>query len=377
MRNFDVIIVGLGAMGSAAADHLTRRGYRVLGLDQHRRGHGYGASHGKSRFIREAYFERPEYVSLVQRAYGQWRDLEARTGRKLLEITGGLWMGPPGSRIVEGSLESARRHGLAHELLDAAEIGRRYGFVVGEQVSGLLEPNAGVLQPEDCVAAQLDEALRRGARLRHGERVVRWQADGEGVRVETDEMTFTAEKLVLAAGPWAAKVLGELRVPIEASLVHYAHFEPAGDPARFARLPLYLVDWEPGVYYYGVPYRAGEGLKFGLHKAVAACDPDEVDRAVPAEVVDLFRARLNQLLPGSAERLLWAESCLYAMTPDTDFIVDVHPAHQGRVCFGGGFSGHGFKFAPVIGEILADFAEKGRTEKPVEFLRLARETIRV
>lgn len=375
MANFDVIIVGLGAMGSAAADHLSRRGLRVLGLDQYGPRHPWGASHGKSRFIREAYFERPEYVTLVQRAYGQWRELEARSGRRLLEITGGLWMGPPGSRIVEGSLESARQHGLAHEVLSAREIGRRYGFVVGESVTGLLEPNAGVLQPEDAVEAQLAMAARQGARLRHGEKVLRWSADAHGVRVETAEAVFTGEKLVLAAGPWAAKVLGELKVPIEASLVHYAHFEPE-DAERYAGLPLYLVDWAPGVYYYGVPYRAGEGLKFGLHKAVAGCDPDEVNRAVPDEVVSVFRERLNQLLPGAASRLLWAESCLYAMTPDTDFIVDVHPEME-RVCFAGGFSGHGFKFAPVMGEILADLAEHGRTPLPVEFLRRERETIRV
>ena len=371
MPNFDCIVLGLGAMGSAAADHLTRRGYRVLGIDAHPRGHHWGASHGKSRFIREAYFEKPDYVTLVQRAYGQWRDLEARSGRALLEITGGLWMGALDSPIVAGARLSAERHGLAHELLPAHEIRQRYPeFRVGDQVWGLLEPNAGILKPEDCVSAQLAEAEQRGARLRFGERVVKWGPDGDGVYVETDELRITADRLIIAAGPWAAKVLGDLQVPMEAHRVHYLHCEP-DQPERFAGSPLWLIDWAPGVYYYGVPYRAGAGVKFGLHRASTACDPDTVDREVSAEQIEEFRAAMELLLPGSAAKLLWAESCLYAMTPDTDFIVDRHPQH-GQVVFGCGFSGHGFKFAPVIGEALVDLAMDGRSELPIKFLRLAR-----
>lgn len=371
MPNFDVIIIGLGAMGSAAADHLSRRGFRVLGFDAHPPGHQLGASHGKSRFIREAYFEKPDYVTLVQRAYGQWRDLEARSGKSLLEITGGLWMGTLQSPIVAGARLSAERHGLAHELLDAAEIRRRFPtFQVEDHLWGLLEPNAGILQPEACVQAQLKEAERHGARLRFGERVLRWHADGSGVRVETEELTVTAGRLIVAAGPWAAKVLADLNLPMEAHRVHYLHCEPP-EPERFAKLPLWLIDWAPGVFYYGVPYRAGAGVKFGLHCASTACDPDTVDRTVSQAQIAEFQTAMERILPGSANRLLWAESCLYAMTPDTDFILDRHPAHP-QVAFGCGFSGHGFKFAPVIGEALADLAMEGKSGLPIEFLRLSR-----
>jgi sarcosine oxidase len=370
MPNFDVIIAGLGAMGSAAADHLSRRGYRVLGLDAHQRGHQLGASHGKSRFIREAYFEKPDYVTLVQRAYGQWRDLESRSGRRLLEITGGLWMGALDSPIVAGARLSAERHGLAHELLPAGEIRRRYpAFRVGDDVWGLLEPNAGILKPEACVCAQLDEAETRGARFRFGERMVKWRAEGDGVRVDTGELSYTADRLVITAGPWAAKVLAELDLPMEAHRVHYLHCEP-DDPGRFA-LPLWLIALTPGVYYYGTPYRQGEGVKVGLHRAESGCDPDTVDRVVSEEQIAEFRAAMERILPGSSARLLSAESCLYAMTPDTDFIVDRHPAHA-QVVFACGFSGHGFKFAPVIGEALADLAVQGRSELPIEFLQLGR-----
>lgn len=371
MPNFDVIIVGLGAMGSAAADHLSRRGFRVFGFDAHPQGHQLGASHGKSRFIREAYFEKPDYVRLVQRAYGQWRDLEARSGQGLLEITGGLWMGALDSPIVAGARLSAERHGLAHELLDDGEIRRRYpAFQTEDHVWGLLEPNAGILQPEACVRAQLKEAESRGARFRFGERVVRWQDDGGGVLVETEELRVTADRLIIAAGPWAAKVMADLHLPLEAHRVHYLHCEPQ-QPERFAALPLWLIDWAPGVFYYGTPYRAGAGVKFGLHRASSACDPDTVDRTVTQAQIAEFQAALERILPGSATRLLWAESCFYAMTPDTDFIVDQHPELP-QVVFGCGFSGHGFKFAPVIGEALADLAMEGKSDLPIGFLGLSR-----
>ena len=371
MRNFDVIISGLGVMGSAAADHLTRRGYRVLGLDAYPRGHRLGASHGKSRTIREAYYEKPDYVTLVQRAYRQWRDLEDRSGQSLLEITGGLWMGALDSPIVAGSRLSAERHRLPHELLPSDEIRRRYpAFGIGDEVWGLYEPNAGVLRPEACVQAQLAEAERRGARFRFNERMVGWEPDGNGVRVNTGELSFTADRLIISAGPWAAKVLADIELPMEAHRVHYLCCDTE-DAARFAGLPVWLIDWTPGAFYYGTPHRAGEGLKFGLHRASDACDPDTVDRTVTEEQIAEFRQTMEKFLPGSSANLLAAESCLYAMTPDSDFIVDHHPDHR-QVAFACGFSGHGFKFAPVIGEALADLAMEGKSELPIDFLQLAR-----
>ena len=214
------------------------------------------------------------------------------------------------------------------------------------------------------------QAERRGARLRFGERVLRWHAEGSGIRVETEELSFTADRLIIAAGPWAAKVLADLSLPMEAHRVHYLHCGP-DRPERFAQLPLWLIDFAPGIFYYGVPYRGGEGVKFGLHRASTACDPDTVDREVtPAQTAE-FREAMERILPGSARKLLWAESCLYAMTPDTDFILDRHPLHP-QVAFGCGFSGHGFKFSPVIGEALADLATLGRSDLPIDFLALSR-----
>ncbi|HEU5328172.1 MAG TPA: N-methyl-L-tryptophan oxidase, partial [Thermomicrobiales bacterium] len=205
---YDAIVLGLGAMGSATAYHLARRGTRVLGLDAYPRGHTQGSSHGRSRIIREAYFEAPEYVPLVQRAYHLWRELEAECGQALLTLTGGLNLGAPESELVTGALASARQHQLPYEYLNAAEITARFpGFRPPEDAVAVYEPNAGILAPEACVGAHLDLAMRHGAVLQFNEPVRHWSADGAGVRVDTAQGTYQAARLVIAAGPWSAAVL--------------------------------------------------------------------------------------------------------------------------------------------------------------------------
>lgn len=356
MLSYDVIIAGLGVMGSAAARELARQGLRVLGLDAHPRGHRLGASHGRTRFIREALYERPEYVQLVLRSYAKWRELEAESGQTLLEITGGLWLGPRDARIVSGSLESAQRHGLRHELLDPDALARAHpAFALPPDTWGLYEPNAGVLLPEACVAAQLASAESHGAVLRHGEAVRSWRAEGDHVIVNG---AYQARSLILTTGPWIRELTG---LPVEPHRVLLLHAEPASNPSRFARIPLWLLDSAPGVFYYGVPYRAGEGMKLGLHQGADASESDAI------RYLDV----LNRILPGAGGRLLWTEHCWYAMSPDCDFFVDRHPRYP-NVVFGGGFSGHGFKFAPVIGEALAGLAIQGQTPLPIGFLSVRR-----
>jgi sarcosine oxidase len=265
-------------------------------------------------------------------------------------------MGPRDSRIVSGSLESAQRHGLQHQLLDPDALARQHPeFAPPPDTWGLYEPNAGVLLPELCVAAQLDSAERNGAALRHGEAVRSWRAEGDRVIVNG---VYEARSLILTTGPWIRELTG---LPVEPHRVLLLHAEPFGDPSRFARIPLWLLDSAPGVFYYGVPYRAGEGAKLGLHRGA---DADEGDAARYLET-------LNRILPGAGGRLLWSEHCWYAMSPDCDFFVDRHPDYA-NVVFGGGFSGHGFKFAPVIGEALANLATRGHTELPIDFLSVRR-----
>lgn len=369
---YDVIVLGLGAMGSAAAYHLARREARVLGLDAYPRGHTQGSSHGRSRIIREAYFEAPEYVPLVQRAYHLWRELEAESGQALLTLTGGLNLGAPESDLVTGALASAQQHQLPYDYLTTRDITARFpGFHPPEGYVAIYEPHAGILAPEACVGAHLDLAARHGATLHSGEQVRQWAADGDGVRVETARDVYHAGCLVIAAGPWSAEVLDGLGLPLTVQRVVNVHFAPA-QPERFApeRCPIYILAVPEGDYY-GFPALPGQGVKFGRHDTGEVCTPETIRRAVDADEVAALRAVLDRYLPGAGGDVLWTLTCMYTNTPDRHFIIDRHPAHS-QVVYGCGFSGHGFKFSSAIGEVLADLALDGVTQHPIGFLSAAR-----
>lgn len=368
---YDAIVIGLGGMGSAAAYHLARRGQRVLGLEAFEANHANGSSHGQHRIIREAYFEAPDYVPLVQHAYTLWRGLQEETGRDLLTITGGLMIGRPESEVVAGSLESAQRHDLPYELLTAAAVHERFpGFRPTTDLMAVYEPNAGFLRPEACVAAHLELAGKHGAELRFNEPVESWQADGEGVRVTTGTDTYRSDRLVIAAGPWTGELLAGLNLPLIVVRIVNAHFEPTA-PELFSkeRCPIYL--WEvPEGTYYGFPYMPG-GLKLGRHDVGEATTARTIRRDVDPEEVDELRTLLDRYMPGASGVMQSTLTCMYTNTPDLHFILDRHPEH-GQVAFGCGFSGHGFKFASAIGAILSDLAIDGSTRHPIEFLAASR-----
>ncbi len=350
-------------MGSAAALALARRGLRVVGLDRHPPGHLLGASHGGSRIIRSAYFEGPTYVPLVRRAEALWRGLENGTGEHLLVITGGLFAGSPAGPLVAGSRRSAEAHAIPYELLDAPEVLRRWpGFRLGEGEVGLFEPGAGVLDPERGVAAQLALAGRLGARLLHDTRVTGWSARPGGVTVQTSGGSYDAGALVLAAGAWSGPLLGEvgtaggsMPLRVERRLQHW--FAPA-DPHAWATAPVWIWERPDGASAYGFPLRDG-ACKIGVHARPdrePAVDVESLDREVSDADVDLARRDVTAFVPGvAAGRHLRSDACSYTLTPDEHFVVDRHPGHD-NVAIGCGFSGHGFKFAPVIGELLADLA---------------------
>lgn len=380
-HRYDVIVIGLGAMGSAAAYHLAAgaargRRQRVLGLDAFGRGHKRGSSHGTSRIIREAYYESPEYVPLVQRAYTLWRELEAASGRRLLTITGGLNIGAPESEFVRGSRASAIAHALPYEELTPAEVAARFpGFRLPESLMAIYEPHAGWLQPEECVFAHLDLAARHGATIRHDEPARRWRADGDGVQVETDAGVYAADRLVITAGPWTSEVLASLGLPLAVVRIVNAHFAPAV-PERFApdRCPVYLLDVPEGNYY-GFPALPGEGLKIGRHETGEPCTPATIRRTVDDAEVAMLRRVLDTYLPGAAGDVRHTLTCMYTNTPDRHFILDHHPQYA-NVVYGCGFSGHGFKFASVIGEIMADLATQGTTHHDIAFLAASRFGVR-
>lgn len=371
-RQYDVVVIGLGIMGAAAVAEVSRRGHRVLGIEQFAPFHARGSSHGRTRIIREAYFESPEYVPLVQRAYVLWEGLGERTGRRLLQVTGGVSVGRPDSPFIIGARASAQRHGLAHELLDAAEARRRFpALAVPEEFVALYEGRAGILFAEDCWRAFLEDAVTHGAQLRFGVRVERFAADGDGVVVETSEGTVRAERAIVTAGPWAPQILSELGLPLTVRRVLVIHVEPR-ERERFlpGRLPIFLLDVPEGEYY-GFPWLPEQGVKFGRHDDGETCTADTVRRTVSEDEVRAMLAVLGRYLPEAAGSVLMTVTCLYTMTPDAHFVVDRHP-RWAQVALACGFSGHGFKFAPVIGEALADLALDGRSALPIGFLAASR-----
>jgi sarcosine oxidase len=371
-ERYDVIVVGLGGMGSAAVAHLAERGQRVLGLEQFGRLHTHGSSHGHSRIIREAYFEAPQYVPLVQRGYTLWRELEQKSGRELLTITGGLNIGTPESEFVTGSLASARQHNLPYDYLSQPEVEQRFpGFRLSPDLVAVFEPNAGFLKPEDCIDAHLTLGERRGATLRFDEGVQAWSTEGDGVRVRTAAGEYTAARLVFAAGPWSAQVLRDLRLPLSVRRIVNIHVDPL-QPDLYApgRCPVYLFEVPEGEYY-GFPMLPGQGVKIGRHDIGEITTPQEIRREVDPQEVEMLLDALGRYLPGAAGPVMVTLTCMYTDSPDGHFIIDRHPEHP-NVVFGCGFSGHGYKFASVVGEVLADLATEGTTAHDIGFLSLAR-----
>lgn len=370
---WDVVVLGLGGMGSAAAWHLARRGLRVLGLDQYPPGHRFGSSHGRTRIIRKAYFEDPAYVPLLERAYELWEDLGQAVGEELLWRTGGLMLGTPDAPVVRGALLSARTYGLPHELLSADEVRRRFPAVTASlEMVALLEPHAGVLKSERCVQAHLRAAASAGAEFRYGERVIRWHEEPSHVVVETARGRVLAAACVVTAGPWAPSVLADAGLPLQVTRQVVAWFAPASPTHRdlLAGCPVLIAD-VGGTVWYGVPDPEEPGLKAALHTPGEPCTADTVRRDVKPDEVDAIRRVLRHLVPAADGPIREVGTCLYTITPDGHFVIGRPPGKQ-RVVYAAGFSGHGFKFASVIGEILAHLVMEGTTPHPIGFLSPAR-----
>jgi monomeric sarcosine oxidase len=373
MSTYDVIILGTGGVGSAAAYTLAKRGAKVLGIDQFPGGHDRGSSHGETRVIRQAYFEHPDYVPLLLRAYELWRELEQEAGVDLLHQVGLLQVGPPNGFVVPGVLEAARLHGLLVESLTGGEVLRRFpGFRVPEGSVGVFEPAAGYLKVERCVLTHLAAAKQHGAEFRFGVTARAWHTDGKAARVVTDQGDFSAARLIITAGPWAPQLLADLGVPLQVRRKHLYWF-PTNDPSYHeARgCPTYLYELPHGVYY-GFPQIDELGVKVAEHTGGTviddpANDPRLLDRADLARVESF----LAQYLPSVGRPMQRRSVCFYTMSPDEHFLVDRHPQHP-NVLIVAGLSGHGFKFTGVLGEALADLAMESSTRLPIGFLSLAR-----
>ncbi|UQU61633.1 N-methyl-L-tryptophan oxidase [Couchioplanes caeruleus] len=379
MAGYDVIVAGLGGMGSAAAYHLAARGQRVLGLERFGVAHDRGASHGGSRLTRQSYFESPDYVPLLLRAYELWEALARDSGRDVIRLTGGVMVGRPDSRTVAGSRRSAEQWGLEHEMLDAAELRRRFPAMnPRDDEVALYESRAGFVRPELTVTAHLDLAARHGAELYFHEPVTRWEptADG-GVRVDTEAGTYTAGRLVVTPGPWAPQLLADLGLPIVIERQVLYWFQPAGgvDPFLPDRFGVYIWEDRHGSQVYGFPAVDGPagGAKIAFFRRGIPTTPETVDRDVHRDEIDTMAARARRHLPDLPGSLVSARTCLYSTTPDEHFVIAGHPGCA-AVTVACGFSGHGFKFVPVVGEILADLALTGTTRHPIGLFDPARFT---
>jgi sarcosine oxidase len=373
LSSYEVIVVGVGGMGSATLFHLARRGVRVLGLERYDLVHEYGSSHGLTRIIRLAYWEHPTYVALLRRAFELWRELETLSGEQLLHITGSVDAGPADGLIFSGALKSSRLHQLKHEVLDGGELHRRFpGYRLPQNIQCLYQPDGGFLLPERCNVAHVARAQERGAEVRFREPVLEWGVTRDHAWVRTPRGQFEAGRLVICAGAWASKLVPELDGLAVAERQVLAWLQPSR-PEHFqpAVFPVFNLEVEEGRYY-GFPSFLVPGFKFGkYHHRGEQVDPDAVNREPEPEDEALLRSFARRYFPEGAGPTLMLKSCLFTNSPDRHFILDLHPEHP-EVAIAAGFSGHGYKFCSVVGEVMADLAQKGESGHDIEFFRMNR-----
>lgn len=378
---YDAIVVGLGAMGACALAELARRGKRALGVDRFSPPHDRGSSHGGSRVIRLSYFEHPDYCPLLRRAYEGFDRLGRDAGERLRIETGLVMGGVPGNAVSAGMLRSARIHDLEVEAMDGRELARRFPqFTVPADWEAVFEARGGFVRPEATIRAALSAAARDGARVERGCPVARWGADARGAWIECAAGRFEAEALVLASGAWMPELLGVRAPVLRPTRETILWIDDAGDPGWQAdAMPVWLFDRgaEPAVY--GVPAvrtllgcaEEVAGMKVGLHGRGPEVLPEQRAEPVdPGIVAETFDATAERVRAARGRAVLSATHCLYTMSADADFLLGLHPQFEppARVAVACGFSGHGFKFAPVVGEALADLAVHGRTALPIGFL---------
>ena len=376
MPGYDVAIIGLGAMGSFTALELAGRGASVIGFDRFSPPHEQGSHGGETRAFRTIYTEHPDYVPLMKRSLELWERLAAEGRPELLTWTGVLSLGEAGSPLIHGVQQSAAVHGLPVQSLSGDEIRRRFpAFNPPGNFTGLLDDRAGLIDVSAAVGCALQGARRLGAELRLDQEVLGWSVEGREVRVSTRDRQIRANRLVVAAGAWSGAILRALKLPLVVRRQVLTWFRPHR-PQWFQPGSFPIFVFAPGAFY-GFPEIGGAGVKIAYHEKgdPLPAFPVQVPPVTEAELAPLVRD-IARFVPGlldpdrpSLDQMPAAKTCLYTMTPDGHFIIDRHP-HYEQVLFGAGFSGHGFKFAPVVGEVLADLALEGKTGWPIDFLRL-------
>ncbi|HEX6171578.1 MAG TPA: N-methyl-L-tryptophan oxidase [Chitinophagaceae bacterium] len=379
--SFDIIVIGVGSMGSAACYFLSKRGYKVLGLEQFDVSHEFGSHAGQSRIIRKAYFEHPDYVPLLERAYKNWKALEWETGKQVYFKTGLLYAGNPNNQIIRGVEESAALYKIDLDQLNsvaATDQFPQFKFPDGFEI--LFEPEAGIITPEKAIRLYANEAKKNGAIIQSNEKAIEWKKNGDGVIINTDKDSYQCNNLIITAGAWAGKMIPGFNEKIKVTRQSVAWIKTKNDEQfGLNNFPCWMIgdDIKHGCFY-GFPLldtkRFGEpaGLKLAHHYPDQVTDPDNVNRQTTEEDLKNVKYCLDRYLPGVFDSVLSTKICLYANSPDENFIIDNLPGFEDNVTVACGFSGHGFKFASVVGEILADLATEGRTSLPIEFLNAKR-----
>lgn len=371
----------MGSMGSAACYYLSKRGFKVLGLEQFDVSHEYGSHAGQSRIIRKAYFEHPDYVPLLERAYKNWKALEWETGKQVYFKTGLLYAGNPNNQIIRGVEESAALYKIDLDQLNsvaATDQFPQFKFPDGFEI--LFEPEAGIITPEKAIRLYANEAKKNGAIIQSNEKAIEWKKNGDGVIINTDKDSYQCNNLIITAGAWAGKMIPGFNEKIKVTRQSVAWIKTKNDEQfGLNNFPCWMIgdDIKHGCFY-GFPLldtkRFGEpaGLKLAHHYPDQVTDPDNVNRQTTEEDLKNVKYCLDRYLPGVFDSVLSTKICLYANSPDENFIIDNLPGFEDNVTVACGFSGHGFKFASVVGEILADLATEGRTSLPIEFLNAKR-----
>lgn len=366
--NYDCIVIGLGGMGSSVLYHLARRGLNVCGLEQYEPGHLRGSSHGQSRVFRKAYFEHPDYVPLLQAAQKLWRELEHESGQTLYHQIGVVLSGPPDGDAVRGTLSAAEIHSLPVETMSAANARRRWPMLTfpGNH-DVVLDADAGILAVEECVSQHVKLAQRHGAHVQYHEQVTAWEPRPAGVRLTTRKTEYSAATVVVAGGAWSAGMLSNV-LPAMSVVQKIQAWHPVTPDFRrhLLDMPAFFFETANGAFY-GMP-SGSEEIKLARHSGGEHLhDPaNPSDTATENEklaVIDFARTHIT----GITDKPIRTSDCLYTLSPDGHFLIDRHPEHD-QLLFAAGFSGHGFKFASALGQILADLVTGKKPQLPIEFL---------
>lgn len=378
---FDAIVVGVGSMGAPTCYQLASRGLKVLGIEQFSIVNDRGSHAGQSRIIRKAYFEHPDYVPLLERAYHNWRAIENETGQRLFFTPGVLYLGESTDQVLQGVTRSAKQYNIQLEYLDNRDLQKRYPqFYLPENFQGILETNAGFVLPERSIQTFADAALQKGAQLHTNETVLEWSKKGKTITVTTDVETYETERLIITAGPWTSRVLVELSAKLMVTRQTLAWIKIPTETSKFqmGKMPCWFISDKDGGSFYGFPDVSGveipgpSGIKLARHYPGPAVSPGDKFLETDEKEITRLKQFAGEFLPDAGENIIDTQSCLYTNSPDEDFIIDFIPGTNQQVIVACGFSGHGFKFASAVGEILSDMAIQGGTALPVKFLDLSR-----